>query len=70
MHNLNPNKDTTYTKRMLGFLDDKSQYANDWDNNTIKKIIKNIQHAAQSWQEILHTSGGKLEILKLLYDSN
>ena len=55
----NPNKDITYTKHVLGFLDDKTQYTNDWENNDITKITKNIQHAAQSWEELLHTSGGK-----------
>ena len=37
---------------------------NDWDNNNIKNIIKNIQHTVQSWKELLHTSGEKLEISK------
>ena len=65
LHNLHSKqRHKTYTKHILGFLDDKSQYANDWDSNNIKTIIKNKQHAAQSWEELLHTSGGKLEILK------
>ena len=59
-----PNKDTTYTKHILGFLDDRSQYTNDWENNNIKTLIKNIEHAAQSWENLLHTSSGKLEISK------
>ena len=59
-----PNKDTTYIKHILGFIDDKTQYANDWKNNNIKTITDNIQHAAQSWEGLLHTSGGKLEISK------
>ena len=59
-----PNKDTTYTKHILGFIDDKTQYANDWNNNNIQTITNNIQHAAQSWEGLLHTSGGKLEISK------
>ena len=59
-----PNKYTIYTKHILGFIDDKNQYTNDWKNNNIKTITDNIKHAAQSWEELLHTSGGKLEISK------
>ena len=58
------NKDTTYIKHILGFIDDKIQYANNWKNNNIKTITDNIQHTAQSCEGLLHTSGGKLEISK------
>ena len=57
-----PNKDTIYTKHILAFLDEKTQYANDWENNNIETVTDNIQHAAQSWEELLHTSRGKLGI--------
>ena len=28
------NRDTTYTNHILGFIDDKTQYANDWKTTT------------------------------------
>ena len=55
------NKHTTHTKYILVFFDDRTHYSNDWERNNIKTIIKHIQHAAQSWEELLHTSGGKLK---------
>ena len=58
----NLNKYITYTKQIRGFLDENTQYAKDWENNDIAKITNNIQHAAQFWKELLHTSGGLLEI--------
>ena len=61
---ISPNGDIKYSKYNLGFIDDKTQYANDWKNNDIVKIKNNIQHAAQSWEELLYTSGRKLDISK------
>ena len=61
---ISPNGDIKYSKYNLGFIDDKTQYAKDWKNNDIVKIKNNIQHAAQSWEELLYTSGRKLDISK------
>ena len=40
-------RDITHSKHILGFVDDKTQYANDRNQNDIVKITKNIQYAAQ-----------------------
>ena len=57
-------RDIPHSKHILGFLDDKTQYANDWKNNNIVKITNNIQYTTQSLRELLYTSGGKLKISK------
>ena len=58
------NKDTTYTKQILGFHDDKTQYTNDLEKNNISTITDNIKHAVQPWEELLHIFSGKLKLSK------
>ena len=59
-----PNKLYQLTKHILGFVDDKRQYSNDWKEINLSKIIKQLKHAAQSWEHLLYTTCGKLEISK------
>ena len=59
-----PDHEVSYKLRIIGLVDDKRQYANDWNNNSEKTICKNLQTAASSWEQILHTSGGALELFK------
>ena len=58
-----PDKKLQWIKH-LGFIDDKRQYANDWNNSNLTNALNKLQHAAQTWEHLLFTSGGKLEIDK------
>ena len=51
-------------KVIIGFVDDTRQYANDWNTNSLLTASTNLRKAAQSWEHLLHTSGGKLELTK------
>ena len=46
------------------FVDDKRQYANDWNNSNLTNALKKLHHASQIWEYLLFTSGGKLGIDK------
>ena len=59
-----PDKKIQLIKHIIRFADDKRQYVNDWNNNNIFIALKKIHHAAQPWEHILLTTGGKLEIDK------
>ena len=59
-----PNKLYQLEKHILGFVDDKRQYSNDWNEHKIATITTQLKHAAQSWEHLLYTTGGKLEISK------
>ena len=48
-----PNHLYQLTKHILGFVDDKRQYSNDWKKNNLAKIITQLKHAAQSWEHLL-----------------
>ena len=52
------------TKHILGFVDDKRQYSNEWNENKLVTIITQLNQAAQSWEQLLYTTSGKLEISK------
>ena len=51
-------------KHILGLVDDARQYANDWNDNDIVHILNYLQNTSQTWEHLLHTRGGELEILK------
>ena len=51
-------------KTIIGFVDDKRQYTNDWINNDFNTATTNLQEAAQGWEHLLHTTGGQLELSK------
>ena len=59
-----PDKKLTWTKHILGLVDDARQYANDWNDNNMVQIQNYLQHSSQTWEHLLHTTGGKLEIPK------
>ena len=54
----------SYKLHIIGLVDDKRQHASDWKNNSEKTKCKDLQTAASSWEQILHTSGGALELSK------
>ena len=59
-----PDCSLSYKLHINGLVDDKRQYANDWRKNSEKIICDNLQTATSSWEQILHTSGGALELSK------
>ena len=61
---ISPYYSLSCTIHIIGLVDDKKQYANDWNDHSEKTICENLQKAASSWEKILHTSGGSLELTK------
>ena len=59
-----PDKKLQWIKHILGFVDDKRQYANEWNTSNLTNALNKLQHASQTWEHLLFTSGGKLEIDK------
>ena len=59
-----PSYSLSNTIQIIGLVDDKRQYANNWKENSEKTICDNLQREASSWEQILHTSGEALEITK------
>ena len=51
-------------KTIIGFVDDKRQYTNDWVTNCLDTAANNLQEAEQGWEHLLHTTGGQLELTK------
>ena len=51
-------------KTIIGFVDDKRQYTNDWINTNLNTATTNLQEATQGWEHFLHTTGGQLELSK------
>ena len=53
--------------KMLGLVDDTYSGVNMFENNRqpIKEILKRAEFDAQLWSDLLNTSGGALELLKV-----
>jgi hypothetical protein len=64
-----PSNSTLVQQRMTGFVDDTTH----WINNDIRHpstaniIPNNMKRAAQYWEQLLHASGGKLELTKCFF---
>ena len=61
---MSPNKQITWKKTIIGFVDDKRQYTNDCLNNDLDTATTHLQEAAQGWEYLLHTTGRQLELSK------
>ena len=59
-----PDGSEIWGKHILGLIDNARKYANDWDDNDMTKILQNLEDASQTWEHLLYTMNGKLEILK------
>ena len=59
-----PDKQIQTSKYILGNVDDSRQYTNDWIDNELINIMNKLTDDSQTWEQILYTSGGKLEIIK------
>ena len=51
-------------KKIIGFVDDKRQYTNDWKSKLLLTVANKLQLVTQNWDRLLYTSGGKLELSK------
>ena len=61
---LSPDYSLSHTIHIIGLVDDKRQYTNDWKEQWETTICDNLQRAASSWEKIFHTSDGALELTK------
>jgi hypothetical protein len=51
-----------------GFVDDTSIFANlEFGNNNLSELLTIIQVDGQLWEQLLHTTGGELELSKCFY---
>ena len=63
-HVTNRYKKIIWNKHILVLVDDARQYASDCDTDQIQVILKHLTKVSQIWEQLLSTSGGKLEISK------
>ena len=49
------------------FVDDTSVGFTSSDNSSYEDLISRLEHVAQSWEKLLHLSGGKLNLTKCFY---
>jgi hypothetical protein len=66
-HFMSPNGNESIRITMVGFVDDTSGSCNDFRPQTqvpIKELATKMEHDAQIWQDLLHASGGALELSK------
>jgi hypothetical protein len=66
---VDPTQEITVQQRMTGFVDDTTHWINNNPNNNdeIKNIKTKMEIAAQYWEQLLHASGGKLELTKCFF---
>jgi hypothetical protein len=65
-------KMNTFEKRLCqwieGFVDDTSIFANlEFGNNDLSELLEKIESDGQLWEQLLHTTGGELELSKCFY---
>jgi hypothetical protein len=65
-----PDKSVTIKNFMVGFVDDSTGQVNDFlsdDGPTLDILVCLMAHDAQLWNDLLHVSGGLLEVTKCSY---
>ena len=67
-----PYQQLTHTRHNDAFVDDVTGYVNYFvrelkGNNVTSDVLRTMQHNATLWNDLLHTSGGKLALQKCLY---
>ena len=50
---LSPDNSIKWKKTIIGFVDDKRQYTNDWKINSLFTAANKLQSAAQTWDTYL-----------------
>jgi hypothetical protein len=64
-----PDKSVTIKFYMVGFVDDSTGQVNDFLSDTkptIDHLVGLVAHDAQLWNDLLHVSGGLLEVTNVL----
>ena len=59
-----PQSNKTWKMHILAFVDDKSHYVNSSTNQRSIDITKAMEQPVSSWNDLLHFSGGALELSK------
>jgi hypothetical protein len=65
-----PDKSVTIQFFMVGFVDDSTGQVNDFlsdDKPTLDTLVRLMAHDGQLWNDLLHISGGLLEVSKCSY---
>lgn len=67
-----PKKEIEVSRTCSGFVDDITHLANSFlkslrDDESLNELAKKTSVTAQWWEELLHASGGKLELQKCFY---
>ena len=67
-----PNQLINYSTKAIVFADDNTNINNNFPNwihqpPTANRVLNRIQHNSQTWKRWLHTSGGKLKLIKCKY---
>ena len=67
-----PTEQTTINYIMTGFVDDTTHWINSFSQalqglQSIPTLYKDTQQTAQWWEQLLHATGGKLELQKCFY---
>lgn len=68
----NPSQTLSVSHYMQSFVDDSSIWVNDFltsftQQNNIQSIVDQLQRATQWWEQLLVTTGGKLELSKCFF---
>ena len=59
-----PQSNKTWEIHLLAFVDNKRYYVNSITSKVCSDIIKSMEKSVSSWNELLHFSGGVLELSK------
>jgi len=65
-----PSRSTTVKVSISGFVDDTNACVNEWHpqrDGRLPDLMAKVQYDAQLWNDLLHVSGGKLELNKCSY---
>ena len=52
-----PNYSLSYIIPIIGLVDDKRKYANDWKEQSETTTCDNLQRLASNWEQLIHNSG-------------
>lgn len=65
---INPYDQTDkFTHWMTGFVDDVTHWCSHCDSQTEDQAVRDLQETAQWWEQLLHATGGKLELSKCFF---
>ena len=62
-----PTGDINFTLTIVGFVDDTTTITASPPGSSLSELLEKTKHDAQLWNDILFTSGGRLELSKCGY---